>query len=214
MSNMENAMQENKALSQADAKKIAPRAEFRIFGQNIISKLEKTIWAAKASLYAVRDMPVETYFVSRKSNETNVKLRDNLLDIKIKTGETKEGFEIFQPSGKFAFPVKKQDVQAIMESLKVDGHFEKEECSLQEFMTLVANHPDLCAVEVAKKRYGFSVDGVICEYAEVLVNGAKIETACCESEDYEKIQSVIERLGMHEAPNTSYIKAIRKIVGM
>lgn len=214
MSSVESAMAKNKEMTQTEAQAIKPRAEFRVFGQGIIATLEKTIWSAKASLYAIRDMPVETYFVSKKTNEANIKVRDQLLDIKLKTGQTPEGFEIFQPNGKFSFPLKAQDFEQIMEQLRVDVPCNQTDCSFSDFLSMVKNHPDLCAAEVSKKRYGFSVDGVICEYAEVLINGAKIETACCESEDYAKIQSVVEALSLSGMKNTSYIRVIKQVVGM
>jgi hypothetical protein len=44
--------------------------------------------------------------------------------------------------------------------------------------------------------YGFTVDGVICEYARVWFNGAMVETACCESENYAGMRKVVEALGM------------------
>ena len=34
-------------------------------------------------------------------------------------------------------------------------------------------------------RYGFTIDGIICEYAEVWFNGAMVESACVESENYD-----------------------------
>ena len=46
-------------------------------------------------------------FPSVHTDEANVKVRDGLLDIKTKVGETPEGYEIFQPRGKFQLPVKK-----------------------------------------------------------------------------------------------------------
>lgn len=214
MNTIESAMKPNQAMTQAEAQAIQPRAEFRVFGQGIIARLEKTIWSAKASLYAIRDMPLETYFVSRHTNDANIKVRADLLDIKLKTGETAEGFEIFQPAGKFSFPIKAQDFEHIMAQLRVNVPSIQGTYSFADFMDMVKLHSDLCAVEVVKKRYGFSVDGVICEYAEVLINGAKIETACCESEDYAKIQSVVEALGLAGMENTSYIRAIKHMVGM
>ena len=53
------------------------------------------MWKCKATLYAARVMPEEIYFLSRRTNEANVKVRDGLLDIKTKVGETPEGYEIF-----------------------------------------------------------------------------------------------------------------------
>ena len=68
-------------------------------------------------------------------------------------------------------------------------------------------------VTVEKKRYGFSVNGVICEYAYVWMNGALVETACCESEDYASMKTAVEALGLADMPNTNYLKAAKKVVG-
>ena len=62
--------------------------------------------------------------------------------------------------------------------------------------------------------YGFTVDGVICEYARVWFNGAMVETACCESENYAGMRKVVEALGMAAMPNTSYLRAAKRVVGM
>ena len=96
----------NVATSAEDAAKIVPRAEFRVFGQNLIEGVKAKMWNGKTVLFQARRMPMETYFLSRLTNEANVKVRDGLLDIKTKTGETPDGYEIFQPRGKFQFPVK------------------------------------------------------------------------------------------------------------
>ena len=50
---------------------------------------------------------------------------------------------------------------------------------------MAKENSELAVVRVEKKRYGFSVEGIICEYAQVWFNGAMVETACCESENYE-----------------------------
>ena len=75
-------------------------------------------------------------------------------------------------------------------------------------------HPDLRIVNVEKMRYGFSIDGIICEYAQVWFNGALVETACCESENYAGIKTVAEKLGIAGLANTNYLKAAKQVVGM
>ena len=67
-------------------------------------------------------------------------------------------------------------------------------------------------VDVDKERYGFSVDGVICEYAEVLFNGALLETACAESEDYSAMKEVIDKLQITDFENTNYLIAAKRVV--
>ena len=203
----------NTATSTAEAEKITPRAEFRVFGQGIIDIVGLAMWKAQAKLFKIRQSK-ETYILSSQTNEANVKIRDALLDIKIKVGETDEGYEIFQPRGKFSFPVNKEDLLTIFKNLLVQISADKSTYTLEEFLTLVDESPELTAVNVEKERYGFSVDGVICEYAEVLFNGALVETACAESKDYAAIENVINILEIAEFENTNYLKAAKQVIGM
>lgn len=204
---------QNKATSTEEAEQIVPRAEFRVFGQGIIDIVGISMWKAQAKLFKIRQS-AETYILSRHTNEANVKIRDGLLDIKTKVGETDEGYEIFQPKGKFQFPVKKEELVTIFENLQASVKLDQTTCSFDDFLDIVAESPDLTAVEVEKERYGFSVDGVICEYGEILFNGALIETACAESEDYSAMKTVIEKLEIGSFENTNYLKAAKQVVGM
>ena len=210
---MADVFSKNQATSAEDAANIVPRAEFRAFGQGLIDEVTLAMWKAKATLFKIRTSS-ETYFLSRKTNEANVKVRDGLLDIKTKVGETEDGYEIFQPSGKFEFPVDKKDIAKILKNMLVEAPLDQDKYTIEEFMTIVANHPDLAAVTVDKKRYGFSVDGIICEYGEILFNGSKIETACCESEDYAGMKKAIEALEIDKRENVNYLKAAKRSIGM
>lgn len=209
-----NTCSQNRATSASEAEKITPRAEFRVFGKSIIAGVQEKMWDARANLHAARKMPVETYFLSAHTDAANVKVRDNLLDIKTKTGETEDGYEIFQPRGKFRFPVKKEDLRTILSHLQVEMATGQDEYTLDAFVALAQKHPDLRIVSVEKMRYGFSIDGIICEYAQVWFNGALVETACCESENYAGIKTVAEKLGIAGLANTNYLKAAKQVVGM
>jgi hypothetical protein len=72
----------------------------------------------------------------------------------------------------------------------------------------------MTAVSVEKMRYGFTIDGIICEYAQVWFNGAMVESACAESENYDGMKKVIEGLGIAAMPNTNYLRAAKRVVGM
>lgn len=104
---MADVFAKNAATSAEEAAKIVPRAEFRVFGKDVIAGVIDHMWKCKAQLFKARVMPPETYILSKKTNDANVKVRDGLLDIKTKTSETPEGFEVFQPRGKFQFPVQR-----------------------------------------------------------------------------------------------------------
>ncbi len=210
---MNDVYAKNVAVSAEDAAKIVPRAEFRVFGQGILDIVKPAMWKAQAKLFKIRTSG-ETYFLSKFTNEANVKVRDGLLDIKTKVGETEDGYEIFQPSGKFQFPVKKDDIAVILDNMKVEVPLEKETYALDNFIAIVNEHPDLAAVDVQKKRFGFSVDGIICEYGQICFNGAMLETACCESEDYEGMKKAIESLEILGLKNVNYLKAAKSVIGM
>lgn len=210
---MADSYAKNQATTAEEAAKIIPRAEFRVFGKDVIAGVTEHMWKCKAQLFKARVMPPETYILSKKTNEANVKVRDGLLDIKTQTGTTPEGFEIFQPRGKFAFPVKKAELEEILRNLKVEVPVEKDEISFEEFCALVRETPDLALVSVEKMRYGFSVNGVICEYAKVWFNGALVESACCESEDYGAMAAAVEALGLKGQTNTNYLRAAKHVIG-
>ena len=211
---MSDVFAKNQATTAADAAKIAPRAEFRVFGHGIIDRVKERMWNGKTVLYQARRMPAETYFLSAATDEANVKVRDGLLDIKTKVGETPEGYEIFQPRGKFQFPVGREDLATILSHLKVDLPLDQDSYSFEAFVAMARRHPDLCPVTVEKMRFGFTVDGIICEYAQVWFNGALIESACAESENYAGMQQVVDGLGLAALPNSNYLKAAKRVVGM
>lgn len=211
---MADVYSKNVATSAEDAAKIIPRAEFRVFGQGVIEKVKEKMWNGKTVLFAARRMPKETYFLSVHTNEANVKVRDGLLDIKTKVGETPEGYEIFQPRGKFQFPVSKEDLSTILSHLKVEMDLDADSYEIDTFIEMARKHPDMAPVAVEKMRYGFTIDGIICEYAEVWFNGALVETACAESENYAGMKEVIQGLDLSEMPNVNYLRAAKRVVGM
>ena len=210
---MSSVYDKNQASSAEESANIVPRAEFRVFGQGILNIVTDSMWRAQATLFKNRQS-AEIYILSRLTNEANVKIRDGLLDIKTKVGETEEGYEIFQPKGKFQFPVDKSELTAIFENLLVTVELNQEKYSLEDFLALIAKNNDTVAVNVDKDRYGFTVNGVICEYAKILFNGAMIETACVESEDYSAMKGAADLLEIGALENVNYLKAAKRVVGI
>ena len=87
--------------------------KFRVFGHGVIKTVQERMWGVGALLGMARKMPMELYLVSAHTDSANVKVREGLLDIKIKVGETPEGYEIFQPRGKLRFPVGKANLTTV-----------------------------------------------------------------------------------------------------
>ena len=161
---MADVFAKNTATTAEDAAKIVPRAEFRVFGPGVIDRVKEKMWNGKTVLFQARRMPAETYFLSTRTHDANVKVRDSY--------------------------------------------------AIDQFIAMARKHPDLTPVTVEKMRYGFTIDGIICEYAQVWFNGALVETACAESENYAGMQQVVDGLGLAALPNTNYLKAAKRVVGM
>lgn len=211
---MSDVFAKNQATSVENAAKIVPRAEFRVFGQGVVETVRAHMYNGKTVLFQARRMPAETYFLSINTDEANVKVRDGLLDVKTKVGETPDGYEIFQPRGKFQFPVARADLETILAHLKVSLPLDQDVYAIDTFIAMARRHPDLRVVTVEKMRYGFTIDGIICEYANVWFNGAQVETACAESENYAGMKQVIDGLGIGAMPNTNYLRAAKRVVGL
>lgn len=193
-----------------------PRAEFRVFGHGIIEIVQKNMWNGRTVLQQMRSMPAETYVLSSVSPGVNVKLRDGVLDVKQRVGDTVEGYQIFQPAAKFPFPLTPEHLASASGFLGVvmEMPAHEKEMGPEAFLKRAAAQPELRLVTVTKERFGFTIDGAICEYARVYFNGALLESACVESERYEAMAGVISGLGLSTFTNTNYIDAASQVIGL
>jgi len=193
-----------------------PRFEFRSFGQNfdIAAKrmarlsvpIPEKVWERYSD---------EIYILSRTNDINNTKVRDGKMDIKTYV-QTVDGLEQWNPLMKGEFPIQvsvlKNEVfpafQVQMPELK------KEVYTFDEFMEMINNHPDLAAVKVHKQRFGYMVNNTICEYGEVLFNGARVVTINSESTEVDDIKKTVKDLGLEGVENINYLQAIKRVIGM
>jgi hypothetical protein len=204
----------SETMSGQEAATIAPRAEFRVFGRGIIDVVKARMWDAQAVLQGIRRMPAEVYLLSRYPHDAIVKVGDGLLDIKAKTGVTPEGYEIFQPNGRFRFPVARDVLASVLSQLKVSIELTGDAYPIEAFVAIARRHDELVTVRAEKTRYGFTVNGVLCEYVEACFNGALMESACCESEDYGALPAVVEALWLSGFENVNYVRAAKQMLGI
>lgn len=193
------------------------RAEFRVFGRGIISSIQPKLWAAHATLQGTHTRAAETYFLSRLTLDAHVKAHDGQLDIKVKIGQTPDGYEIFRPKGTFQFPITTDQAASIAARLHVqlpESIAFSETISADALLAMATAHNDLRPVQVETIRWGFAIDDITCEYAEVFFNGATLESACVESNNYAGMRDVIEQLGLTDRPNTSYLAAAARVLGI
>ncbi|HBC75730.1 MAG: hypothetical protein A2008_12985 [Candidatus Wallbacteria bacterium GWC2_49_35] len=192
---------------------VKPRFEFRTFAQNfgmVINKMRKLSPVDK-----IRESS-EIYIMSAGNNENNTKVRDDLMDIKVFVTRER-GLEQWNPRMKGSFPMKASVIGAeVFAAFGVAvSDFKREEYTLAQFLDeIIRPHKDLAAVKVFKRRYGFTVNNCITEYAELLINGAAIQTVAVESVSVEDILGAKDMLGLNDYENINYLLAIKRIIGM
>lgn len=193
-----------------------PRFEFRTFGRDfeesayLMSRLSvpvpKKVWERSSH---------ETYIVSKTNDINNTKIRDGKMDIKTFVQEI-DGLEQWNPLMKGEFPMKAEMLEKeVFPAFQVEmPKLDKEEYTLEEFLSIIKNHPDLQAVSVEKERYGYMVNDTICEYAMVWINGALVESVNSESTEIDDIKKTMEELGLEGIENINYLQAIKRVIGM
>lgn len=192
---------------------IKPRFEFRTFAQNfgiVINKIRKI-----SPLDKIRESS-EIYIMSAGNSENNTKVRDDLMDIKVFVTKDR-GLEQWNPRMKGSFPMKAAVIRdEVFPAFGVTvPDFKREEYTLAQFIgEIIRPHKDLVPVSVFKRRYGFMVNNCITEYAELLINGAAIQTVAVESVSVEDILKAKEMLALNDYENINYLHAIKRIIGM
>ena len=192
---------------------IKPRFEFRAFAQNfgiVEENLRKLSPVEK-----IRESS-EIYIMSAGNNQNNTKIRDKFMDIKVFVTEEK-GLEQWNPLMKGEFPMKTSMIKdEVFPAFGVAlPEFKRDDYTLDQFLSeLVSPHSDLKAVNIHKRRFGFTINGCIAEYAEILVNGASIKSVNVESVDLDAILQAMDMLSLKGYENVNYLLAIKRVIGM
>lgn len=193
--------------------KIIPRYEFRAFAQNF--GMVETKMRQLSPCAMIRES-AEIYIVSAANNENNSKIRDVKMDIK-ELVEKKQGLERWNPRMKGEFPMDTDIIASqVFPAFAVKTpEFTRESYTLDQYLSeLIAPHPELSAVQVFKRRFAFTINGCITEIAQLLINGAAIQTVAVELEDVDAILKAKEILGLNEYENVNYLLAIKRVIGM
>ena len=138
------------------------------------------------------------------------------MDIKILV-EKSQGLEQWNPRMKGEFPMKKEIIQSdVFPAFGVtEPQFNRDEYTLEQYLEeIIIPHEQLAAVSVFKRRFAFTINGCITEIAQLLINGAAIQTVAVELEDVDAILKAIDILDLNDYENINYLLAIKRIIGM
>ena len=190
---------------------IIPRWEWRTF-TNDLGKAEENV--RKFPEGKTRESS-EVYILSEVSMD-NTKVRDNLMDIKTLQQVNDDRLELWLPIMKGTFPLPVAEIEKVFKCFKVAlPKFNRSEYTFEQYVDEVIKPSKLLkAVNVVKKRTGFTINNCIVEIAEVKVEDKWIKTASVEMEDPALVIKTVRELGLDTFPNINYLRGLKNMVGM
>ena len=192
--------------------KIIPRWEWRTFGQ-VFGESEAKIKQHTEGGFKKSE---EKYILSKLSCE-NVKIRNDLIDIKSLQQVNSDKLEQWYPAMKEGFPISKSNLEVLYrEFFKVPApEFMRDVYTYDEFLDeLVAPCDQLCIVDVYKERQAYEINQATVEIAETKFNGVPMRTICVEHADPANVIATVRELGLEGFENINYINAMKTAVGM
>ncbi len=153
----------------------------------------------------------EIYLVSPCGK--NVKVRDDLLDIKVLHEVNDDGLERWEPVMKAGFPLSSEDAARVFDALgRPAPAFAADAYPLDTFLSELVEPQGLGRiVRVHKRRARYTVGGCTAELSEVEADGERLQTVAIESEDAAAVIAAVREVGLAGWANTSYPKALERI---
>jgi len=184
---------------------IVPRWEWRTFGAGVDD--------IEASLPGLFDgdarESTERYFLGPGGG--NVKVRDDLMDVKVLSEVDADGLERWVPVLKGAFPLATADIRVVVEALGLPmPPLERESYTLDEMRALLGG--SVRELEVGKRRVRGSIGSCMGEIAAVTAAGETTRTFAIESEDARAVVAALGDLKFAEATNVGYPRALVELL--
>ncbi len=187
---------------------IIPRWEWRTFGTRF--------GAADVVFRALTPTGIqesdELYLLSGVGD--NVKVRDDLMDIKVLKEVNADGLEQWTPVMKAGFPLPAAEVTKVFEALRREvPHLAREAYTLDQFVDeLVPTADGLRTVTVHKRRVRYMIGGCISELSDVSAAGKETATVAIESEDAAAVIAAVRSIGLGDYVNTSYPRGLADLI--
>ena len=192
-----------------------PRFEFRTFGQNFDESAKRMARLSVPIPEKVWERESDEIYILSKTNDiNNTKIRDGKMDIKTYI-QTVDGLEQWNPLMKGEFPISKEVLENdVFPAFQVEmPKLVKDTYTMDEFLKMIKDNPELQAVKVHKQRFGYMVNNTLCEVGNVLVNGAKVVTINSESTELDDIKKTIVDCRLEGCENINYLQVIKRIIG-
>jgi exopolyphosphatase/guanosine-5'-triphosphate,3'-diphosphate pyrophosphatase len=187
---------------------IIPRWEWRVFGEDL-EAAEQAVAAQTPGSVVESD---ELYLLSAAG--ANVKVRDDLVDIKLLREVDADGLERWEPVMKQGFPLPAAEVSRVFDALGVASPpLTRDAYIVDQFLAeLIEPGGAVRAVPVHKRRVRYTLGGCMAEIAEVEADGQGTRTIAVESEDASAVIAAVRSTGLDSYVNTSYPRWLAALI--
>jgi exopolyphosphatase/guanosine-5'-triphosphate,3'-diphosphate pyrophosphatase len=183
------------ALRSSFMPEIVPRWEWRSFG--------RSLGDAESRLAELRPGGVqesdEIYLLSGIGD--NVKVRDDLMDVKVLREVNPDGLEQWTPVMKAGFPLPAGEAAKVFAAVHAHAlRLSSGSYTLEQLIgELAAPGRGVRVVKVHKRRVRYTVGGCMAELSDVVANGKATRTIAVEAEDAAAVIRAVRELGQGAA---------------
>jgi exopolyphosphatase / guanosine-5'-triphosphate,3'-diphosphate pyrophosphatase len=187
---------------------IRPRWEWRTFGSSF-GPAEDAFGRLTPERVQESD---EIYLVSTDGD--TVKVRDELMDVKVLREVDANGLEQWTPVMKAEFPVSAADVGRVFEALRLPlPTLDRAEYTFDQLLDeVIAPADGVDAVQVHKRRVRYTIGGCTSEVTDVDADGHRTRTIAIEAEDAAAVIAAVRGAGLGGYVNTAYPRGLRAVI--
>jgi exopolyphosphatase / guanosine-5'-triphosphate,3'-diphosphate pyrophosphatase len=182
---------------------IVPRWEWRTFGGPLEAvEAELRRWDHRGESESD-----EHYLLTAEGD--NVKIRDELLDIKVLREVDQRGLERWEPTLKAAFPLDASTLAMVFEALRRPlPEFARQAYSQDQLLSELIEPTAVRVAPVHKRRVRYVLGQCMAELSDLEVDGSPIRTLALESIDPAAVVAQVAALGLQDRVNTSVPRAL------
>lgn len=156
----------------------------------------------------------ELYFLGA-GDDANVKIRDQLMDVKTLEQVDANSLEQWRPTMKGVFPLPAAEAAKVCAALRVAPLSPRDTYTLEQLRAELT-HPSrrVRAVSVHKRRTRFRVGECSAERTEVVADGQPTRTVAVEFEDPARVLAAVRSLALEGFDNISYPRGLKALLGL
>jgi exopolyphosphatase/guanosine-5'-triphosphate,3'-diphosphate pyrophosphatase len=156
----------------------------------------------------------ELYLLSPNC-DANVKIRDQLMDIKALEQVNPDGLEQWRPVVKGKFPLPAAEVARVCAALRVAPLSPRENYTLEQIQAELADPSrGVRAVSVHKRRQRYTVGKCLAEMTELIAEGRPTRTVAIEFEDAAILLAAVQGVGLGRFENISYPRGLKRLLDL